>query len=68
MNGFNDLVGASAQMRHAAIEEMCEKSLLDPEMRGVLVVDNMNEMTTEVSLESSVPWGHVYYRSSYGQK
>lgn len=51
----------------ALMEEMCEKSLLDPEQRGVLVVSTHPKdsyiVETVVSLSAEVPWGQIHYKT-----
>lgn len=59
-----DLVDAfretAVQAQRDLIEEVCEKSLLDKQARGVLVVRHQNGITVSARLSTKVPWGHVF--------
>lgn len=68
MDHFRALVGESSRLRAQAIETMCERSLLDEEKRGVLVVDDFHNMKTDVSLDDSVPFGQIHYKEVRGEK
>ena len=47
--------------RHELIEQFCERSLVDPLGRGVLVTDGL--LRTTVALSDDVPWGTIAYLS-----
>ena len=49
------LVRARVRSEHALIEEYCERSLVDPDGRGVLVHEYTDAITVELS--GTVPWG-----------
>lgn len=57
-------VRAMTDRYHAALEEMCERSLVDLEERGVLVVRSGEGWT--MTLDSSVPWGMIHERLDDG--
>lgn len=58
---FTALVGESLKRRAQAIETMCEKSLLDEKKRGVLVIEDRVNLTTELCLSETVPFGEIHY-------
>lgn len=59
---FHDLT-ASLQRRYARdLEEMCERSLVDLQERGVLVLTGPEPGQWEMRLDSSVPWGMIHER------
>lgn len=42
------------------LEEACEKSLLDPQKRGVFVVENQYGTVLSAELSDRVPYGSIY--------
>lgn len=61
MSEIADIVGQYVRVHtrelHALIEEACERSLVDPKQRGVLVSADR----TTVTLTHRVEWGTVAY-------
>lgn len=52
------LVRARVRSEHALIEECCERSLVDPDGRGVLIREYTDTIT--VQLSDTVPWGTIH--------
>lgn len=61
---IHEAVQQKARERAAAIEEACERSLLDPQQRGVAVYEVRGGAIIELSEE--VPWGSIYFHTGYG--
>lgn len=62
-----EIVSQLAKVRNQMMETMCEKSLLDPDNRGVLVVETYKKdsymIETTVSLDESVPYGQIHHKT-----
>lgn len=43
----------------AVMEEWCERSLVDPEGRGVLVIWDEYPLSFRIGLSAEVPWGSL---------
>jgi hypothetical protein len=57
---YRDFVVEHLEQAHKTLEEMCERMLVDPEGRGVMVVLDSESLTRTYSLSEYVPWGHIF--------
>jgi len=48
------------QQHTELLEEWCEKSLVDPEGRGVLLIWDRYPTDLRIGLSEDVPWGEIY--------
>lgn len=66
-NEVREIISQLAKARAQQMETMCEKSLLDPDKRGVLVVETYKKdsylIETNVSLDASVPYGQIHHKT-----
>lgn len=51
---------AGLRQQSAVMEEWCERSITDPESRGVMMIQDPATLTTRICLSYLVPYGHVY--------
>lgn len=54
-----------AEVQTRIVNDFCERSLSDPEKRGVLVESDAVAGTFHVSLDSSVPHGRIHYKAEW---
>jgi hypothetical protein len=57
---FQRLVDEQVRRNHEVIETMCERMLVTPGNRGVLVTD-LGDGTVRAELSDDVPFGQIHY-------
>jgi hypothetical protein len=55
-----DAILEAVSVYNGAVEEWCEKSLVDPEGRGVLLVWDEWPYMYQICLSELVPWAEIY--------
>ena len=57
---IKDILKKALDDHNRLLEEYCERMLVDPEGRGIMLIWIKYPLVYEFSLSHSVPWGSIY--------